>query len=140
MLLITAALSSTSNAQFRMQEKAFFADNAAVAFIRPGFVITINSATVGADGTISTVFSVTDPKGVPLDRLGVETPGPISVSFLAAFIPKGKDQYTSYTIRTVSGAVLPSTIQAGADSGGVSGVCRGDGVAGDGLQAQRFGS
>jgi OmcA/MtrC family decaheme c-type cytochrome len=119
MLLITAALSSTSNAQFRMQEKAFFADNAAVAFIRPGFVITINSATVGADGTISTVFSVTDPKGVPLDRLGVETPGPISVSFLAAFIPKGKDQYTSYTIRTVSGAVLPSTIQAGADSGGV---------------------
>src|SRR4029077_15524019 len=112
MLLIAAALSSMPPSRFPRQEKAFDADRALVAFVRPGLVITINSATVGADGTIDTVFSVTDPEAVPLDRLGIETPGPISVSFIAAYIPNGQVQYTSYTTRTASGAVLPSTIQA----------------------------
>src|SRR4051812_18881274 len=112
MLLIAAALSSMPRPRFRAQEKAFYADRAVVEFVRPGLVITINSATIGADGTINAVFSVTDPQGLALDRLGVATPGPISVSFIAALIPKGKDQYTAYTTRTVSGAVLTSAIQA----------------------------
>src|SRR6185295_3417675 len=119
MLLVAAALSSMPKSRFSKQEKAFYADKAAVDFVRPGLVFTINSATIAADGTITAVFTVTDPQGVALDRLGVATPGPISVSFLAAYIPKGKDQYTSYTTRAASGAVLGSTIQASSDSGGV---------------------
>jgi hypothetical protein len=41
-----------------------------------------------------------DPRGLPLDRNGVNTPGPRSTSFVAAFIPKGQTDYIAYTRRT----------------------------------------
>jgi len=37
-----------------------------------------------------------------LDIQGVNTPGPISVSFLIAYIPKGQEQFVSYISRVVS--------------------------------------
>src|SRR4026207_2063406 len=85
MLLVAAALSSMPKLRFSKRERAFYADKAAVDFVRPGLVFTIHSATIAADGTIDTVFTVTDPQGVALDRLEVATPGPISASFLAAY-------------------------------------------------------
>jgi hypothetical protein len=48
----------------------------------------------------------------------VTTPGAISTSFVAAYIPKGQAQYTAYTTRPASGAAISSTNQAGSDSGG----------------------
>jgi OmcA/MtrC family decaheme c-type cytochrome len=86
--------------------------------VRPGFVITINSAAVARDGTISATFTLTDPQGLPLDRTGVLTPGAISLSFVAADIPNGNEQYTAYTTRPAGGAAVPSTNQASSDSGG----------------------
>ena len=62
---------------------------------------------------------MTDPQGLPLDRLGITTPGAVSVSFVAATIPKGQEQYTAYTVRTKTATNNgKSAIQAGADSGG----------------------
>jgi len=118
LLLISSVLFSTPKPRFNKHEKAFYADEATVSFVRPGLLITINSASIGADRTISAVFTVSDPQGLPLDMAGVTTPGPISLSFIAAVIPKGQEQYTAYTTRSASGAAVASTNQAAADSGG----------------------
>jgi hypothetical protein len=70
---------------------------AQINYIRPGVVVKIVSAGVAADGTITARVKVTDPKGVPLDMNGVNTPGPITLRFIAAYIPAGQKEYTAYT-------------------------------------------
>ena len=70
-----------------------------ISFVRPGLAIKIVSAKIAADGTLSVDYKLTDPKGLGLDRLGITTPGAISVSFLVAYIPKGQTQYVSYITR-----------------------------------------
>jgi hypothetical protein len=113
-------LVSADGPDFTTQEKAYYADANLVAFVRPGLAFKIVSAQVVTDGTISARFTVTDPKGLPLDRDGVYTPGVVSTSFIAAYIPKGKTQYVSYTTRpsTAANGNGVTEIQAGADSGG----------------------
>jgi OmcA/MtrC family decaheme c-type cytochrome len=100
--------------------KAFFADATTVEFVRPGLTITVLSAAIASDGTITATYTLTDPSGLPLDSTGVTTPGTISLSFLAAQIPKGQEQYVSYITRTATGTVIPSVTQAAADSGGTT--------------------
>ncbi|MEP7367973.1 MAG: hypothetical protein ABI972_32315, partial [Acidobacteriota bacterium] len=112
------ALSGDSDVGYSPRSKAHYASNDLVNFVRPGLVIKITAADIAADGTITATVLVTDPKGLPLDRLGVTTPGAVSLSFVAATIPKTQDQYTSYTTRTASGAAIASTQQAGADANG----------------------
>src|SRR5690242_17301780 len=80
-------LSGAPNAGYNRNQKAFFADPKLVSFVRPGLVIKITSAQVAQDGTISVNFAITDPHGLPLDRAGVTTPGSVSLSFIAAYIP-----------------------------------------------------
>src|SRR5262245_14454118 len=116
--LVAVTLGAASNNSFTPRNKAFFADEKLVSFVRPGLVITIQSAQIASDGTISTVFTIADPKGVPLDRDGIVTPGAVSTSFVAAYIPANQSQYVAYTTRSASGAVVASTLQAAADSGG----------------------
>jgi OmcA/MtrC family decaheme c-type cytochrome len=112
-------LVSADGPDFTAQDKAYYADANLVAFVRPGLVFKILSAEIGADGTIKTRFTINDPQGLPLDRDGVYTPGTVGTSFIAAYIPKGKTQYVSYTTRTqVSPITGVSAKQAGTDSGG----------------------
>ncbi len=103
---------------FTPRDRAFFADDLTVQFVRPGLTIAVQSAAVAADGTISVNFTLTDPQGLALDRNGINTPGAISLSFIAATIPQGQLQYVSYTTRAASGPVVPNTTQAATDSGG----------------------
>ncbi len=84
---------------FTTQDKAYYADANLVAFVRPGLQVQIVSASIAADGTIKTRFKLMDPKGLPLDREGIYTPGAVNLRFLAAYIPVGKTQYTSYVTR-----------------------------------------
>src|SRR5438270_9400704 len=74
------------------RERAYYAADATVEFVRPGLVITINSAKAAADGTLTVVYTVADPKGLPLDVAGITTPGTISLSFVASYIPNGQEQ------------------------------------------------
>ena len=60
---------------------------------------------MSADGVINTVFTMSDPRGMPLDREGITTPGAIALSFVAARIPQGQQQYVAYTTRNATGAV-----------------------------------
>src|SRR5689334_22101090 len=109
-------LTGATNAPFHKNQKAFYADPRVVAFVRPGLVIKITAAQVAGDGTISADFTLTDPQGLPLDRMGVTTPGAISVSFIPAYIPKGQAQYVDYLTRSATGAVSGTVTQAAAES------------------------
>ena len=118
-LLGSVALVSAPKPAFTKHEKAFFADPSIVAFVRPGLLIQIESASIAADGTITAKFKITDPKGLPLDRTGTFTPGAVSTSFIAATIPAGQEQYTAYTTRLQKSPINGvSATQAGTDAGG----------------------
>jgi len=105
--------------QYSPREKAYYADPALVDFVRPGLVITINSAQIAADGTIFTTYTLTDPSGLPLDAAGVTTPGAITLGYIAAVLPNNQEEYTAYTTKTNSGPAVASTNQPGPDAGGV---------------------
>jgi OmcA/MtrC family decaheme c-type cytochrome len=90
---------------------------------KTGVVVKIQTAAIAKDGTITVRATITDSDGIPLDRLGVATKGPVSLSFICAYIPKGQTQYVSYTTTTANPtnpAFLsnPPQIQAANDSGG----------------------
>ena len=123
LLLLAGAvglIGATKNAEFTVHDKAYYADPNLVNFVRPGLAVTITSASIAADGTITAHVKLADPKGLPLDRDGIYTPGNVSLSFIAAVINKNQKQYFSYTSRTVSSSISGnSATQAAADSGGV---------------------
>ena len=71
-------------------------------------------------GTITVRATIVDSDAIPLDRLGVATNGPVTLRFIAAYIPAGQTQYVAYTT-TVANATInknPSQTQAATDSGG----------------------
>lgn len=112
-------LVSAPGPQYSIHDKARYADANLVAFVRPGLEIEIVSASIAADGTIQTRFKLSDPKGLPLDREGVFTPGSVSLRFLAAYIPNGQTQYTSYITRTQDSPITGmSAVQASDESNG----------------------
>ena len=122
-VLVIAVLCLTADGKkpaYSPHEKAFYADEATVEFVRPGLVITINQAQIASDGTITVVYTLTDPQGLPLDASGVTTPGTISLGYIAAVLPNGQEEYTAYTTHHNSGPAVASTDQPGPDSGGVT--------------------
>ena len=74
---------------FTPRDKAYYADANTVNFVRPGLTMTIVSAKIATDGTITVDYKLADSKGLGLDRLGVQTPGTVAVSFLwwCGFLP-----------------------------------------------------
>src|SRR5436305_2676666 len=116
-----ALMSAPKKTAFTKRDKAYYADANTVNFVRPGLNITIVSAKIANDGTISVDYKLADPKGLPLDLAGVQTPGAVSVSLLLAYIPKGETQFYSYTTRVQTSPITSvSATQAGTDSGGVT--------------------
>jgi OmcA/MtrC family decaheme c-type cytochrome len=114
-------MSAPKKTAFTAHDKAYYASEATVNFVRPGLTIKIVSANITQDGTISVDYKLTDPKGLPLDPAGITTPGAVSVSFLCAYIPKGQTQFFSYATRSQTSPITKVTaIQAGADSGGTT--------------------
>src|ERR1035437_6940733 len=87
---------------------------------KTGVVVKIQSAAIAKDGTITARATIVDSDGTSLDRLGVATNGPVSMSFIAVYIPKGKTQCFSYPTPTAAATLNknPSQIQAANDSGG----------------------
>jgi len=105
--------------EYSSRERAFYTDAATLDFVRPGLLFKITGAQIALDGTITATVSITDPQGLPLDRTGATTPGAVSISLIAATIPKGQEQYISYATRTQKSPITGnSAIQAAADSGG----------------------
>jgi OmcA/MtrC family decaheme c-type cytochrome len=124
-LVVVAAsvlmVSGQNQIVFRAHDRAAYTPEAMIQYVNPGLVFSVVSATIATDGTISVDYKMTDPNGLALDKAGIQTPGAISSSLLAAYIPKGQAQYVSYITR-VSTAVTggATATQASADSGGTT--------------------
>jgi OmcA/MtrC family decaheme c-type cytochrome len=118
-VLGSALLISSPAPTFSKRDKAYYLDEQSVAFVRPGLQITITRAEIANDGTITANFKLTDPRGLPLDRTGVQTPGNVSVSFIAATIPAGQEHYRAYTTRTQTSPITNvSAMQAAGENNG----------------------
>jgi OmcA/MtrC family decaheme c-type cytochrome len=114
-------LNGQRKAAFTVHDKAYYAPQAIVQYVNPGLVFSVVSAKIASDGTISVDYKVTDPKGLPLDTAGIQTPGTISPRFLVAYIPKGQSQFASYIVNTVTAVKGGATgTQAAGDSGGTT--------------------
>jgi OmcA/MtrC family decaheme c-type cytochrome len=115
-------LTSATKKPYSIHEKAYYASQEAVNFVRPGLMVQIQSAEIAADGTVKARVKFTDPQGLPLDKDGITTPGKISngnPSAIVAVFPKGKNHFEAYTTRSQTSSITGGTaIQAGADSGG----------------------
>ena len=118
LIALAVTLGAATHSPYTTRDKAYYAAQDVVNFVRPGLVITVNSAKIDPNGTITAVYTVTDPKGLPLDIAGVSTPGAITLSYVAAVLPNGQTQYTSYSTRSRTGAAVGTITVAGPDSGG----------------------
>ena len=105
-LIALCLTGQTKKFAYSKRDKAFYADPALVNFVNPGLVIKINSASISSAGAISVTYTLTDPTGLPLDVAGVNTAGPIALTYFASYIPKGQEQYVAYTTATATGAAL----------------------------------
>jgi OmcA/MtrC family decaheme c-type cytochrome len=104
---------------FDSSDKEFYMSQQALLFIRPGLDFKILEVSIPADRRPIARFSIKDPQGLPLDRDGVFTPGPVSTTFVIGRIPQGEDQYLSYNSRFVTSPITGDTAeQATSDSGG----------------------
>jgi OmcA/MtrC family decaheme c-type cytochrome len=116
-LIGLAATVTDQRAPFSPHQKAFYMTPAEVAFVRPGLVTKILSASIDSERRIQVRFKITDPRGLPLDRTGVVTPGAVSTSFVAAVLPSNATQYVSYTTRVQTSPITrQSATQAVADT------------------------
>lgn len=117
---------AAQQAGFPRHDLAFYLDPSLVDLVRPGLKLKITAVAIQKNQFVVR-FKVTDPKGLPLDRDGVFTPGAVSTSFVAAYIPKGEKVYTSYVTRLVVSPISnQSAVQGTADSGGVPEHAAGD--------------
>ena len=119
--VVLMSASNPKKTELTVHDRAYYAAQATVNFVRPGLTMKIVSANIAQDGTITVDYKITDPKGLPLDAAGITTPGAVSVSFIGAYIPKGQTQFLAYTTRAQTSPITKVTaIQAGADSGGTT--------------------
>ena len=90
-----------------------------ILFIRPGLVLEIIDVVIPSDRQTEVTFTLSDPAGLPLDRNGVYTPGPVSTSFILSYIPAFEEAYVAYTTRVQTSPITgDSATQASTDTGG----------------------
>lgn len=119
LVLGAVALSSAPSGRYTLNHRASYATPQQAAFAGAGLAIKVTGAEIAADGTIRARVKLTDAAGRPIDREGIQTPGPVSVTLIAAYIPKGRSQYVAYTTRPQTSPITNVTaIQASGDSNG----------------------
>src|SRR5579863_3909009 len=86
LILLSAAALSMAGAgknPYGNQEKMKFTTDATQNFPgASGLVLTIKTASIASNGTISVTYSLADSSGLPLDSTGATTPGTISMSYV----------------------------------------------------------
>src|ERR1035441_9415628 len=126
LLLVAGSIvmvSGQRSVNFSPRDRAAFAPQAAVQYVNPGLFFSIVSAKIATDGTITVDYKIFDTgaTGLPLDQAGVLTPGAVSPRFIMAYIPKGQEEYVSYTVTTATAVSGGATgTQATTDSGGTT--------------------
>jgi len=122
LLVAGADLLAKNNANggaYTHKDKEYYLTAEESNFIRPGLELIIDDVTIPADLKPKVRFRITDPAGLPLDRDGIYTPGPVSTSFILSFIPRREEIYVAYTTRVQTSPITgDSAVQASTDSGG----------------------
>jgi hypothetical protein len=125
---LVAKSDNADSGAYTAADKELYLTEAQIAFIRPGLEVEILDVVIPADLLTEVTFRLTDPAGLPLDRDGIYTPGPVSTSFILSFIPAGEEAYVAYTTRVQTSPITgDSATQATTDSGGTY-TDMGDGV------------
>jgi len=113
---------------YKSSEKAYYLTAAQASFVRPGLNVEIQKVEF-TPPNVNVTFRISDDKDQGLDRLGIETPGELSLSFYIARIKPGDTQYTNYRTTIQSSTITgKSTTVAGADAGGTYSAPLGNGV------------
>ena len=102
-------------ADFQPNQLEYYLGDAGVAYIRPGVnvkVVAVTNATPGNKPVVE--FLLTDDLGMPLDRNGAITPGPVSFGFIMGAWDVATRYYIAYTGSPATGPVT----SASRDSGG----------------------
>lgn len=107
-----------STKDFTTTDMEYYLSDDTIAFVRPGLRIKVNSVTIPADRKPVVDITVTDNFNNPLDRLGLATPGSVSISFILARWNAEAGNFTAYTTRTAT--VPPGHPNAGASATQVS--------------------
>ena len=116
---LAAKSAAVEGGSYTTKDSEFYLTPEQLLFIRPGLVMEITDVVIPADRQAEVTFTLSDPAGLPLDRTGVYTPGPVSTSFIIANIPAGEEAYYSYTSRVQTSPITgDSAEQASTDSGG----------------------
>jgi len=113
--------------QYQASEKAFYLPDADLEWIEPGLKLEIRD--VGfAPPNVTVTFRISEDRNRGLDRLGIETIGTVSTSFILGRIKPGESQFTTYrTNNPTSPITNVSATQAAADANGTY-ASLGDGV------------
>ncbi len=91
------------------------------AFIRPGIQVTVVDVQIPADRHPVVELTITDDQGQPIDRAGIQTPGPVSLSYILSWYDAERRDYVAYTVRPQTSPITGDTaIQASTDSGGTT--------------------
>ncbi|MBI4464623.1 MAG: OmcA/MtrC family decaheme c-type cytochrome [Acidobacteria bacterium] len=92
--------------KYLASDKEFYLTEAEMAFIQPGLNLKIQKVEVSGSN-VTVTFRISDNTDQPLDRLGVDTPGTVSTSWVLSRIKPGDTQYTSYITRSVTALPAP---------------------------------
>lgn len=102
------------------QMKEYYLSKKDQLYVRPGLTMDLYQVEIGADRKPVVSLLLKDEAGKPLDRLGLETPGVISISFILASYNQETGEFSAFTTRvqtsTINGV---SATQAGTDTRGV---------------------
>lgn len=120
---VAAVPAAAEGRAFNSNQIEFYLDDEGIAYIRPGFKLKVESITIGTDRKPVVELTFTDNLDQPLDRLGKQTPGPLSISFILAAYDPNTRLYSAYTTRTVKSppeSPVPNNtaVQASTDSNG----------------------
>jgi len=94
--LVSAKSDGTDRVGFTEADSEFYMTDELFFFIRPGVVFELVDFVIPADLRPEVIFTIKDPGGLPLDREGVYTPGPVDTRFMLTYIPIGEEQKVTY--------------------------------------------
>jgi hypothetical protein len=98
--------------RYKPTEKAFYLTDAQASFIRPRLNLKIQKVEINAPNVVVT-FRISDDQDQGLDRLGIDTAGPLTIGYTLARIKPGDQQYTSYYQIPPNGICQPKDITDG---------------------------
>lgn len=121
LLVSFACLSSATNlaaksepadgGYYTTKDREFYLTPEQLLFIRPGLVLKITDVVIPADRQTEVTFTLSDPAGLPLDRTGILTPGPVSTSFVLSYIPVYEEAYVAYTTRVQTSPITGDSVE-----------------------------